>query len=73
MIPNQKSKSPFGIILLALVLINAIILEDSFTVNEQWYWALIVTIPLLILTGVYIKKSKKAKDRRLQDPGNTKL
>lgn len=37
-------------ILLITVLLNAIILEAAYTVNKNWYWALAVSMPLLLLT-----------------------
>jgi len=32
-----------------VVLINAIILKQAYIVNENWYWLLPLTIPILII------------------------
>ena len=46
---NQKHNSLSSIILLVLVFVNAIVLRTAYTVNEKWYWALLVTLPLLLI------------------------
>ncbi|MEP7110794.1 MAG: hypothetical protein ABI760_22560 [Ferruginibacter sp.] len=70
---NQKSSSPGGMISLVLILINAVILKHAFTLNEKWYWALIVTIPLLIASGIYNKKSRKVNNSGLNIFSSAKL
>lgn len=46
---NNKEVSFGGTILMFIVLVNALIAKHAFTVNAEWYWALLVTLPLLIL------------------------
>ena len=49
MIRNRKEISISGMIVLFVVLLNAAILKAAFTGNANWYWALIVSLPLLII------------------------
>ncbi len=49
MIRNHKEVSISGMIVLFVVLLNAAILKAAFTGNENWYWALIVSVPLLLI------------------------
>ena len=49
MIRNRKEISISGMIVLFVVLLNAAILKAAFTGNENWYWALIVSVPLLLI------------------------
>ncbi len=46
----QKPVSAAGMILLLLLIINALILKAGFLDNERWYWLLILTLPLFLLT-----------------------
>lgn len=55
---NNKEVSIDGIILLFIVLLNVVIVQHAFTNNTAWYWALLFTLPLLIL-AVYGMKQKK--------------
>lgn len=63
MIPNQKNISRNGMILSLIILINAVILEHAFTINEQWYQALIFTLPLFIAAVSFNKKKRKIPGR----------
>lgn len=49
MIRNKKQGSAGGAILLITVLLNAIILEAAYTGNNNWYWALLMSAPLLLI------------------------
>ncbi|QEC66975.1 hypothetical protein FRZ67_06565 [Panacibacter ginsenosidivorans] len=47
---SSKENIPINkLIILAFVLINAIIAEVAFIHNANWYWALLLTIPLLVV------------------------
>jgi len=46
---NQKSDSISGIIILLIVFINVLIIKVSYIGNANWYFALILTLPLLVL------------------------
>lgn len=47
---NQRKKDPSvdKVFLLLLVFINAIVLKAGFVFNSQWYFALLITLPLLL-------------------------
>lgn len=45
-------------IILLLVFTNALILKIAFTGNENWYLALIVTLPLLLIAIFYGRQKK---------------
>jgi hypothetical protein len=46
-----------GIIILLLVYLNAFILKMAFIQNKNWYEALIITLPLLIV-AVYDNRAR---------------
>lgn len=46
---NNEKISISGYTGLILIFINAAILKHAFTVNEQWYNVLFVTLPILLL------------------------
>lgn len=57
---DQKQVSASGSIILAIVLLNAVILETAFTANGDFYWLLLLTFPLLLLAIYNIKQKKHA-------------
>lgn len=57
---NQKSVSASGLIILIIVLLNAIVLKTAYINNHNYYWALIITLPLLLLAIHNIKQKKHA-------------
>lgn len=63
MISNQKNSSPSGMILLLFVLVNVVILEHAFIINESWYRALIFTFPAFIGAAIYHKKREKVNNK----------
>lgn len=50
--------SASGIIAAIAVFLNVIVFKSAFTINEEWYWALLVTIPLLLVAVSDIKRNK---------------
>lgn len=46
---NNEKISISGYTGLILIFINSVILKHAFTVNEQWYNVLFVTLPILLL------------------------
>ena len=56
---NQKSIPASRIIILILVLLNVIVIEEGYTGNGSWYYALILTLPLLILAILNQKVNRK--------------
>ena len=46
---HQKQVPASGLIILILVLGSAIALKEGFTSGGNWYWVLILTLPLLLL------------------------
>jgi glutamate synthase domain-containing protein 2 len=46
---NKKSVSVGGTIILLIVLINLVVITQGYTGNGSWYYALIITLPLLVL------------------------
>ncbi|HEY8387751.1 MAG TPA: FMN-binding glutamate synthase family protein [Parasegetibacter sp.] len=55
---QSKLVSVSNQIIIALVIINAIVLSAGYVSNSSWYWALVITLPLLIL-GIYDVTQKK--------------
>jgi hypothetical protein len=58
MIRNKQHISVGGAILLIVVLLNTIILQTAYTGNDTWYWALLVTVPLLFI-AIWDRQQKK--------------
>lgn len=46
---KEKKESAHGMLVLLLLLLNAIILEAALVNNYQWYKALWITMPVLLL------------------------
>ena len=60
MISKHHTIPASGIIILFLVLLNVIVIRSGYLENEKWYWALIVTLPLLLLAISNIRQKKHA-------------
>ena len=59
----RRSQTIFSIssrIFLVIVLINVGIISYSFAVNENWYWALLMTVPLLVLAVLNSRQKNHA-------------
>ena len=57
---KQKPISASKIIIIFLVLLNAITIRAGYIGNENWYWSLSITIPLLLLAILNIRQKKHA-------------
>ncbi|MEO6347831.1 MAG: FMN-binding glutamate synthase family protein, partial [Aquaticitalea sp.] len=57
---NQTIFSISRMILLAMVLINLMIISYSFAVNENLYWSLLITVPLLVLAVLNSRQKNHA-------------
>jgi glutamate synthase domain-containing protein 2 len=60
MISKQKLFSASGMIIILLVFLNTVAIREAYTGNENWYWAVIVTLPLLLLAILNIRQKKHA-------------
>jgi hypothetical protein len=49
MIQNKKRPLASETIILLIVLANVIVIEEGFITSENWYRALVFTLPLLLL------------------------
>jgi hypothetical protein len=56
---KKRTDSPFQMILVILVLINAWVLREGFLVSSKLYFALFGTIPLAFFTAFRIWKSHR--------------
>jgi hypothetical protein len=52
---NQEISANSNIAFL-LLLFNVIVLESGFTIHEKWYWFLVVTIPLQLITLIPFRR-----------------
>ena len=57
---KQKPISASKIIIIFLVLLTAITIRAGYLRNENWYWSLSITIPLLLLAILNIRQKKHA-------------
>lgn len=60
MITNQRYVPVNGLIIIILILVNAVILREAFTGSGKWYWALLLTMPLLLLAIKNVQQRKHA-------------
>ena len=58
--PGKKKVSASGSIIFLLVLINVIIIRSAFVNNSNWYWALAVSVPLLLLAIINVRQKSHA-------------
>ena len=65
---KQKSVSISGIIILLIILINVLIIKVSYIGNVNWYYALILTLPLLVLAQAYkiISENKRTNNSQIR-------
>ena len=58
---KDRIQVSFGrMIVLLLLLVNAVILKIAFTGNSNWYWALLIFMPLLLLVIINVRQKKHA-------------
>jgi len=57
---KEKNVSVSRIVILLLVIINVLIIKVAFIQNENWYWGLIVTMPLLLIAIIDVRQTKHA-------------
>ncbi|MBD0296069.1 MAG: hypothetical protein ICV51_10050 [Flavisolibacter sp.] len=48
MLRNQQTVSAQRMAMLLSVIANAVVLRNAFIMDEQWYWALVLTVPMLL-------------------------
>src|SRR5690349_14223503 len=59
MLYKEKNASASRIIILLLVIINVLIVKAAFIQNENLYWALVITFPLLLIAAARDVLQKK--------------
>lgn len=47
---NQKEVSGRGVFMLLSLLLNAVILKQAFINHVNWYWLLIISLPLFVIS-----------------------
>lgn len=50
---NRKMVSVRGNVMVLFVFLTAIVLENAFIINPGWYWALFITMPVLLVVATY--------------------
>jgi hypothetical protein len=55
---NQKLIPASRIIMLIIVILNVVVIKDGYTGDGSWYYALFLTLPLLILGIINIRQRK---------------
>jgi hypothetical protein len=49
MTENQKEISAGGIMVVFLILANVITIKNAYLLHQDWYWLLLLTIPLQLI------------------------
>jgi hypothetical protein len=62
MIQDRTAISANGLIINIMILVNVVILRHAFIANKSWYWMLIGSLPLLLLS-VFSAGRKKLKNK----------
>ena len=62
---KTKDVSANEMVMLLLIFLNAVIVKVAFVRTSNWYFALIVTVPLL-LVSVYYSREKKQKNMAVE-------
>jgi glutamate synthase domain-containing protein 2 len=57
---DSKWISIRGMIVFAVILLNAIILRKAFTASSTWYWGLLFSVPLLVIAVIDITQRRHA-------------
>jgi glutamate synthase domain-containing protein 2 len=57
---DSKPLSARNLILFMVVFMNAIILRNGFTINDTWYWGLLITVPMLVIAIIDITQRRHA-------------
>jgi hypothetical protein len=53
---NRERQIPASrIIILFLLLLNVIVISQAYVKNEKWYWPLVITLPLFLLSLLNIR------------------
>lgn len=51
MTENKENVPVSGMVLVLLVILNAVVLRAGLAKNAGWYWALCLTVPLLLIVS----------------------
>lgn len=62
----EKSVPVGKSLVVILIFLNTVILKTAFIVNENWYWALVITVPLLVIAS-YTSRQKKVSKKVQQN------
>ena len=54
---NQKKISVGGLVMVAFILLNAIVLEHGFVFNSNWHKLFYITVPLLLIAAIAFRKN----------------
>ncbi|ULQ50912.1 GreA/GreB family elongation factor [Flavihumibacter fluvii] len=65
MLQNDKHASGSGITILLLVITNILILKVAFIQHDDWYWPLVITLPMLLLAILFARHKNHAIQRNL--------
>lgn len=57
---NSRPVSIRGMIIFSLILLNALIVQAAFTGKDNWYWALLITFPMLFIALLDMRQKKHA-------------
>ena len=55
---KEKNVSVSGIIISLLVIASVLFLKMAYIHNDNWYWGLLITLPLLLISIVDVRQSK---------------
>ena len=53
---NQQKVSASGAIVSFIIVLNAIVMERGLVAGQQWYWLLIITVPALVVSFIFLRK-----------------
>jgi hypothetical protein len=66
MIKDLKQVSFSRMVVLLILLVNAVILKIAFTGNSNWYWALLIFVPLLLFAIINLRQNNVISETFLE-------
>jgi hypothetical protein len=53
---SRSATTVSGIVMLLAVLLNTVVLEQGYVSNSKWYYLLVITLPLLLITAMRLRR-----------------
>ncbi|HEY1021686.1 MAG TPA: hypothetical protein VGE06_05210 [Flavisolibacter sp.] len=55
---NTTDVSGSGVMAMAMVLCNVVVLKNAYLIHAKWYWMLLVTVPVMVFALIDFYRSR---------------